>query len=130
MSQTDATEALARGPFYLERTEDVSGTSGTGRVAQGFVFDDGTVALRWLTEHTSTAIYASLSEVEMIHGHDGKTAVVAIEQAAEAAEAAAQERERIRAEVMLLPYFDRRAVPGGLSVNRRAVLAILAEPSE
>jgi hypothetical protein len=64
------------GQFYLDRTEDVSGTSGIGRVAHGFVFDDGTAVLRWLTDHTSTAIYASLDEVEAIHGHDGRTKVV------------------------------------------------------
>ena len=29
--------------FYLNRTEDESGISGTGRVAQGFVFDNGKV---------------------------------------------------------------------------------------
>ena len=27
--------------FYLNRTEDESGVSGTGRVAQGFIFDNG-----------------------------------------------------------------------------------------
>ena len=27
--------------FYLKRTEDETGVSGTGRVAQGFVFDNG-----------------------------------------------------------------------------------------
>ena len=26
--------------FYLKRTEDESGVSGTGRVAQGFIFDN------------------------------------------------------------------------------------------
>ena len=27
--------------FYLKRGEDESGVSGTGRVAQGFIFDNG-----------------------------------------------------------------------------------------
>ena len=34
--------------FYLKREEDESGISGTGRVAQGFVFDNGKVAVTWL----------------------------------------------------------------------------------
>ena len=29
--------------FYLNRVEDESGISGTGRVAQGFIFDNGKV---------------------------------------------------------------------------------------
>lgn len=62
--------------FYLERDVDASGVSGTGRVAQGFVFKDGTCALRWLTEHRSTAVYASLAELEAIHGHNGSTRIV------------------------------------------------------
>lgn len=61
--------------FYLERIEDETGISGTGRVAEGFVFQDGTVSLRWLTDLRSTAIYNSLQEVEAIHGHNGKTKV-------------------------------------------------------
>jgi hypothetical protein len=36
--------------FHLERTEDASGVSGIGEVAEGVVFEDGTVGLRWLTE--------------------------------------------------------------------------------
>lgn len=62
--------------FYLERNEDESGISGTGIVAQGIVFDDGTCAMRWLTNTSPTAIYASISDLEMIHGHNGKTKVV------------------------------------------------------
>jgi hypothetical protein len=37
--------------FYLKRVEDESGVSGTGRIAQGFIFDNGKVALTWLSEH-------------------------------------------------------------------------------
>ena len=62
--------------FYLVRKEDESGVSGTGRVAQGFVFDNGKVAVTWLSEHPSTTIYDSIGEVRAIHGHEGKTEVV------------------------------------------------------
>lgn len=62
--------------FHLQRIEDESGVSGTGRVAEGVVFSNGWVAMTWLTRHTSGAFYTSLHEVEKIHGHSGKTKVV------------------------------------------------------
>ena len=62
--------------FYLKRTEDESGISGTGRVAQGFVFDNGKVAVTWLSEHPSVTVYDTIGEVHAIHGHGGKTEVV------------------------------------------------------
>lgn len=62
--------------FYLNRTEDESGISGTGRIAQGFIFDNGKVALTWLSEHPSVTIYDNIGEVHAIHGHGGKTEVV------------------------------------------------------
>jgi hypothetical protein len=34
--------------FSLVRDEDVSGISGTGPIAEGVEFTDGSVALRWL----------------------------------------------------------------------------------
>ena len=61
--------------FELVRDEDESGVSGTGRVAQGVVFDDGHVSMRWLTPARSTTFYQSLSDVVTIHGHQGKTRV-------------------------------------------------------
>ena len=62
--------------FYLKRTEDESGVSGTGRIAQGFIFDNGKVALTWLSEHPSVTVYDSIGEVTAVHGHGGKTEVV------------------------------------------------------
>lgn len=61
--------------FTLVRKTDVSGVSGTGIVAEGVVFQDGTCAMRWLTATPSTAIYASIEDLEKIHGHDGATVV-------------------------------------------------------
>ena len=62
--------------FELRRSEDESGISGTGTVAQGVIFDNGWCALTWLTEHTSVAFYTSIKEVIAIHGHGGKIEVV------------------------------------------------------
>ena len=62
--------------FYLNRAEDESGISGTGRVAQGFIFDNGRVAVTWLSDHPSVTIYDNIGEVHAIHGHGGKTEVI------------------------------------------------------
>lgn len=59
--------------FDLVRLDDATGISGTGKVAEGVVFGDGTTVLRWLTAHRSTSVYESAREVLAIHGHGGKT---------------------------------------------------------
>lgn len=61
--------------FRLHRIEDETGVSGTGDVAEGVRFSDGTCALRWLTATSSTAIYASVEDLERIHGHGGRTVI-------------------------------------------------------
>jgi hypothetical protein len=61
--------------FVLVRNEDVSGTSGTGIVAEGCRFSTGKAVLAWTTRYTSTAVYDSMAELERIHGHDGRTLV-------------------------------------------------------
>lgn len=61
--------------FRLLRKADASGVSGTGHVADGIEFRDGTCVLRWMTEHRSIAIYNSLVDLEKIHGHHGQTVV-------------------------------------------------------
>lgn len=65
--------------FELRRSEDVSGVSGAGHVADGVVFDDGTTVLRWFPGATgvaSTCVYASLQDAVRIHGHGGLTQFV------------------------------------------------------
>lgn len=61
--------------FALRREEDETGVSGVGIVAVGVEFADGRCVLRWRTEKTSTACYDSISDVEAIHGHNGKTRI-------------------------------------------------------
>lgn len=60
--------------FKLNRAIDDSGVSGTGIVASGVVFDDGTTILHWeVTEVHSTTVYKSSSDMLKIHGHYGHT---------------------------------------------------------
>ena len=40
-----------------------------------FIFDNGKVALTWLSEHPSVTVYDSIGEVTAVHGHGGKTTV-------------------------------------------------------
>jgi hypothetical protein len=62
--------------FELVRDVDETGVSGTGKVAEGIHFSDGTLALRWTTHSPSTAVYASLQDAERVHGHGGNTRFV------------------------------------------------------
>lgn len=61
--------------FLLVRTEDVSGVSGVGTVAEGILFSTGKAVLAWVTRYRSVAIYDSIEELEAIHGHDGRTKI-------------------------------------------------------
>lgn len=62
--------------FKVYRSEDVSGVSGTGVVAEGVEFSNGKVAVSWLGELTSIEIHDSIDNFVTIHGHCGKTSVV------------------------------------------------------
>jgi hypothetical protein len=61
--------------FELVRYRDLSGVSGTGVVAEGCVFTDGSVALRWRGTNPATAVWPDLESVLAVHGHQGATEV-------------------------------------------------------
>ena len=65
-------------PFVLMRDTDVSGVSGTGVVADGVAFPDGTVALRWRGGNPTSVVFHDngVESVEAIHGHGGATRLV------------------------------------------------------
>lgn len=73
--------------FELHRDDDESGVSGTGIVAEGTVFSDGTVALRWRTETSSTTLFDNVEQVVAVHGHSGKTRLVYLDEARASASA-------------------------------------------
>jgi len=66
--------------FSLRRDEDHSGVSGTGDVAWGVEFPDGTAVLRWHADSNGmphcTSLWDSLEDIQKIHGHAGATRVV------------------------------------------------------
>lgn len=63
--------------FVLRRHHDVTGVSGTGDVADGVLWPDGTASVRWRGEHPSVVHWdRGRLSVETIHGHGGATEIV------------------------------------------------------
>lgn len=61
--------------FQFIRTDDETGISGTGLVAEGVVLTGGRTVVNWLTKYSTTSIYDNFADAEFLHGHDGKTRV-------------------------------------------------------
>ena len=61
--------------FYLDRKIGPTGVSGTGVVAQGVQFTDGTVVVRWLGEHRTTTVHPCIETVVAVHCHKGQTLI-------------------------------------------------------
>ncbi|WP_433717439.1 hypothetical protein ACQP2U_43870 (plasmid) [Nocardia sp. CA-084685] len=62
--------------FQLHRDRDLTGFSGTGVVADGVVWPDGSVSMRWRGPIRTTVDASCLDDIQTIHGHDGATRVV------------------------------------------------------
>ena len=62
--------------FWLYRSKDISGVSGTGFVAEGVEFSDGQVIMSWLSHHHTMIVAPNIKEIENIHGHSGATKIV------------------------------------------------------
>jgi len=72
--------------FELVRTEDVSGTSGTGVVATGVEYPNGAVHMMWYNDQNESLDVGGngfsfkpapdgIESTEIIHGHSGRTEV-------------------------------------------------------
>lgn len=66
--------------FKLLRSEDLSGNSGTGFVAEGCQFENGWCAMTWYGIRSSYCWYPSIEVLESLHGHEGRTKVSWIDQ--------------------------------------------------
>lgn len=62
--------------FQLHRKADPTGVSGTGIVAEGCLFSNNECVVKWLSKRASTTMYNNISDVMAIHGHDGDTIIV------------------------------------------------------
>ena len=61
--------------FELVRYRDLTGVSGTGVIAEGCVFTDGSVALRWRGNNPAMAVWPDLESLVAVHGHQSATEV-------------------------------------------------------
>ena len=63
--------------FRLVRDTDVTGVSGTGVVAEGVEFSDGSVALRWTSAWPTSVVFhdRGMDSVRAVHGHNGATRI-------------------------------------------------------
>lgn len=71
--------------FEIHRDQDITGLSGTGHVADGVVFPDGTAVVRWHEVggetyergvRATTVMFPNVTAVEALHGHNGATRLV------------------------------------------------------
>jgi hypothetical protein len=62
--------------FHLQRDRDISGVSGIGRVADGVLWPDGPVTIRWRGARPSTVHWDALADAEAVHGHGGATRII------------------------------------------------------
>jgi hypothetical protein len=63
-------------PFVLVRHQDVSGVSGTGVVAEGVVWSDGSASLHWFGPYSSVTLWRTgIEAIEAVHGHGGSTQI-------------------------------------------------------
>jgi hypothetical protein len=53
--------------FYLERLNDQTGVSRTGRVLEGVLTQSGKVITEWRPPHSTIGIYNSFEEFRIIH---------------------------------------------------------------
>jgi hypothetical protein len=61
--------------FELYRYRDPGGVSGTGVVAHGCEFVDGSVSLRWLGDNPCTSVWTDIDSMLAVHGHLGASDV-------------------------------------------------------
>lgn len=61
--------------FLLVRKCDLSGVSGTGIVAEGVQFSDGTAVMHWLREPFGLNIYTRIEDLLAVHGHSGASCI-------------------------------------------------------
>jgi hypothetical protein len=76
MTSTETTTAVR--VFQLHRDRDLTGYSGTGVVADGVVWPDGAISMRWRGAIRMSVEAACLADIETIHGHGGATRVVMV----------------------------------------------------
>lgn len=83
MSQPDTKLTTAR-RFVLHRDQDISGVSGTGVVADGILWPDGSASVKWRGDMPSVVFWVDFTHAEKIHGHGGATRIAFVDSEANA----------------------------------------------
>lgn len=83
-------------PFRLVRDHDVTGVSGVGVVADGVVWPDGSVSIRWRGDRPSVVHWGSLVDAVAVHGHNGATRMVFATEAGRLARIAEAHGQEVR----------------------------------
>lgn len=68
--------------FVLYRHEDMTGPSGTGVVATGVLWHDGSASIQWLATYASVVYWPApntLEAINAVHGHVGMTQLIWID---------------------------------------------------
>ncbi|MEU1078184.1 hypothetical protein ABZ404_36965 [Streptomyces sp. NPDC005878] len=108
--------------FYFQRHEDVTGASGTGQVADGVLWPDGSADVRWRGPRPSAVHWDRFEDAVAIHGHGGATQIVWLDPepaaplVASTAPVPAELRDRI-AEA-LMRWSERNSSPQYASMRR------------
>lgn len=111
--------------FELHRDTDVIGVTGEGVVAEGVLWSDGTVTVRWLGDWPSTVQHdRGLAAVEHINCHGGLSRVVWLDPEPAAAAPAAGAPRAGRAGMSRLGLYP-PPMPGG-DVTRHELVAWIA----
>jgi len=53
--------------FYLQRSSDETGISGTGRVLNGVLFTSGKVVVEWCGQYASVTLHESMESFKAVH---------------------------------------------------------------
>lgn len=61
--------------FKLVRTVDITGISGTGEIAYGVQYPDGSVDLCWL-KHGTHGYYKNIDQIWQIHCYNNNAAIM------------------------------------------------------
>lgn len=62
--------------FQLHRSTDVTNVSGTGIVADGIQWPDGTISIRWRGDRPSVVFWQRAEDALHVHGHAGSTQIM------------------------------------------------------
>lgn len=104
--------------FHLQRDHDVSGVSGTGRVADGVLWPDGTVTIRWRGDRPSTVNWDRLADAEHVHGHQGATRIVWADDAAVSSSRPSDDHDAVYVDDEGLLYAEYRTCPESDAILR------------